>query len=166
MVESTTSMAGDGYEGAGRLNSGTADFGHDLEDDVDIVSVAKVDAMVIMDPGQRETEIRGRLSDQVESYISACSSASGSVPKASSYLRLLPGCVRFREIHLGQNSYQAGILPRYASAFAFDYRAIGSWTPTAQVLGQAMESEFGLPIERALWRTTTYWLPGAWCSST
>ena len=133
-------MASGSYEGAGRLNHGTADFGHDLDDDIDVVSVANVDAMVIMDPCQRETEVRGRLSEHVESYISACSSASGSVPKASSYLRLLPGCAPFREIHVGQSSYQAGILPRYASAFAFDYRATGSWTPTAQVLSQAMES--------------------------
>ena len=50
MTESTGSMAGYAYEGTRHLNSGTADFGHDLEDDVDI-SVAKVDAMVIMDPG-------------------------------------------------------------------------------------------------------------------
>jgi len=123
---------------------------YNFEDEVDIVTLPRLDVMVVMSPGQRESQVKERLLGHVESYITACSSAAGSKPNASRYLRLLPGCVPLREVHVGQSSYRSSILPVYASAFAFDSRAIDSWTPTVQVLGQAMSSEFGVPVAQAL----------------
>lgn len=51
---------------------------------------------------------------------------------------------------IGQSSYKYNILPQYASAFAFDYRALNRWTPSVQVLARALKIHFDVRLTKAL----------------
>lgn len=76
--------------------------------------------------------------DVVETYIRRCEEIMLMPLRANEYLRLIPAFMPMKHVYVGQSSYNEAILPRYASAFAFDINKSGSWTPSVQVLSQAM----------------------------
>ena len=95
---------------------------------------------------QLDQQIRNRMSEYIEEYLQRCHSIFGKRPGCQDYLRMVPYCLPMHQVVIGQSSYAEDILPRYASAFAFDYRVHKSWMPTSQVLAQAMVMFHGCDI--------------------
>ena len=106
--------------------------------------------MVILSPEQLDQQTRMRMSEHIEEYLQRCHSIFGKRPKCQDYLRMVPYCLPIHQVMIGQSSYAEDILPKYASAFAFDYRVHKSWTPTSQVLAQAMVMFHGCDIATSL----------------
>lgn len=122
-------------------------YDEDSEDDYYISSFSKdLEQTVVLSPEQLDCQVRLRMSEHVERYLSLCSAVSGRLVPSCLYLRMISHCLPMRQILVGQSSYDERILPKYSSAFAFDYTVCKSWTPSSQVLAQAMSLYHGCDL--------------------
>lgn len=99
-----------------------------------------------------ELEIRGRkdVALAIQKYRVLCTETVGHPPACMAYLECVPDCLPMTHIYVGQEAYDPSILPMFASAFAYTLESSRTWTPTVQVLGQAMASISDCSIVEAM----------------
>nr|QBH67425.1 AlNc14C654G12340 protein [Ustilago esculenta] len=99
-----------------------------------------------------QLEINGRrdVEAAVKKYGELCSNVMKHPPACMAYLECLPACLPMTHIYIGQEVYDPSILPMFASAFVYTLESSRTWTPTVQVLGQAMASVTNCTVVEAM----------------
>jgi hypothetical protein len=82
--------------------------------------------------------VRAEVRTKINEYIEKCSRALGHEVdrRVQNYLQLIPVYWPMKYLLVGQSPYRSELLPKYASAFAFDLHSTEGFTPSVQVLSQ------------------------------
>ena len=126
--------------------------GHVYEPDVDAVLFNTEQKPYALSPDHRVQKSRVAIYLSVEGHIRRCESCTGIELPCRRYLQCLSRSPLPEQIIIGQSSYKHRILPRHTAVFAIciDFRRTGMWTPTLEVLSQALSLVLGRSIEDCL----------------
>ena len=123
--------------------------GDEIPELIEVVA-PEASAEASVNPTDVDDKCKIACAEAVEAYIAKCEEIMLAPLHAKEYLRLVPKFMPMKHVYVGQSSYNEAILPRYASAFAFDIAKCGAWTPSVQVLSQAMTLVHQSPLDNCL----------------
>ena len=106
--------------------------------------------LVRIDINLRYQIARDLLASSIEFYVHRCSMLTGKSSLSAPYLRLIPAFLPLTEVHIGQSTYEDSLLPYYASAFAAKFSSKQTWTPSLQVMSQALSMISDISLTKSL----------------